>query len=113
MIAGTGCGTTERDHVERVFRAWLVAAAADDHERLCALMTAEYRNQEHGRGGEVASVEDCVADHRRLSSPATPRQQRGAKEAEIVNIESEGDTATAFIRHRGCTHLASHTEFRQ
>ena len=113
LIAGLGCGTSESDRVEVAFKEWLVAAAEDDHERRCELTTTRHRRQAYARGRAGTSIEDCVAILRREETPATPRQKRNVKDVEIVNVEIDGDAATAFLRLRGCTRISTETTFRR
>lgn len=112
LIAGAGCGTSDQERVEGVFKEWLVANLKNDHERVCALMTPEYRS-ENLAGLPKKSLEDCLAEQRRRAKPATPRQQRTVEQVQIVKLEIEGETATAYLRLRGCTLGFTGTEFRR
>jgi hypothetical protein len=111
LIAG-GCGMSDEERVEDAFKAWLVANLEDDHERVCALMTPEHRD-ETNRSMLQTSVENCLSEQRRQERPATPRQQRAVEEAQIANVEIEGETARAYLRLRGCTLGHTGTEFRR
>jgi hypothetical protein len=112
LIAGGGCGTSEAERVQGVFKERLVASAENDHERVCALMTPEYRRERYS-AVQQTSLGDCLVEERRRATPATPRQQRSVEEVQIANVEIEGDTATAYVRLRGCTLGYTGTTFRR
>lgn len=112
LIAGAGCGMSEEERVEGVLKEWLVANLENDHERVCELMTPKFRSETHSAGRET-SFDDCLAEQRRRASPATPRQERAVEEVQIVNVEIEGEAATAYVRLRGCTLGHSGTELRR
>ena len=112
LIAGAGCGTSHQKRIEGVYKEWLVANLKNDHERVCELMTPEYRG-ENLAGLPKKSFEDCLTEQRRLATPATPRQQRSVEQVQIVTVEIEGETATAYLRLRGCTLGHTAAEFRR
>jgi hypothetical protein len=110
LMASAGCGTSDQERVEGALREWLVVNLENDHERVCALMTAEYRGE---RTSRTASLEDCLTEERRHATPATPSQRRAVADVEIVNVEIDGDTATAFLRRGDCTLRHTGTELRR
>jgi hypothetical protein len=102
IAAGAGCDASDEERVQSAYKAWLVANLRNDHERVCALMTPEYRRQQ---------FDDCLNQVRRRAEPATPRQKRNVEEVQVANVRIDRDTAVAYLRLRGCTSWGS--EFRR
>ena len=112
LMAYAGCGASAEERVEHAYKDWLVANLNNDHERVCALMTPEYRG-ENLAGLPRKSFEDCLAEERERATPATARQRRNVEQVQIVNVKIEGETAIAYLRLRDCTLVSTAAEFRR
>ena len=111
LIACAGCGASAEEHVERAYKDWLVANLNNDHDRVCSLMTPEYRGE--NVAGVPKSFEDCLAEERERATPATARQRRNVEQVQIANVKIEGEKAIAYLRLRDCTLGYTAAEFRR
>jgi hypothetical protein len=112
LLAVAGCGMSDEEHIQQVFKERLVAGLENDHERACELLSPECLHESHASLGQ-SSFENCLAEGRQRATPATPRQERAVAEVEVVNVTVEGDTAIAYLCLDGSTLGYTGTEFRR
>jgi type IV pilus biogenesis protein CpaD/CtpE len=105
-----GCGQSDVEQVQSVFKQYAQASAASDHHKFCSLLTPEQRADVSGSGSSVAS---CAAARARRAHEVTERGRRNAKRIRIVDVEVHGDTATASARIGECTLTASSARFHR